>query len=72
MPTATIFLHEKVYREIVSSYHEFSEKLDIHDITFIPVSALKGDNVATKSENMPWYEGSTLLHYLESVHVTGG
>ena len=61
---------EEIYRNIVSSYEEFSEKLDIHDIVFIPVSALKGDNVAEKSENMPWYDGATLLHYLETVHVT--
>ncbi|MCD6353629.1 MAG: sulfate adenylyltransferase subunit CysN [Proteobacteria bacterium] len=61
---------EEVYRNIVSSYEEFSEKLDIHDIVFIPVSALKGDNVAEKSENMSWYDGATLLHYLETVQVT--
>lgn len=61
---------ECVYKNIVSSYEKFSEKLDIHDIVFIPVSALKGDNVAKKSDNMPWYDGATLLHYLETVHVT--
>ncbi len=61
---------EEVFRNIVSTYQDFSEKLDIHDIVFIPVSALKGDNVTTRSDNMPWYEGSTLLHYLETVHVT--
>jgi len=61
---------EDVYEEIVATYQEFSGKLDIHDITFIPVSALKGDNVTTKSENMPWYDGATLLHKLETVHVT--
>jgi len=61
---------EQVYRDIVAAYEEFSGKLDIHDIVFIPVSALKGDNVTTKSTNMPWYEGVTLLHHLETVHVT--
>lgn len=61
---------EEVYDGIVSAYKEFSGKLDIHDITFIPVSALKGDNVTTKSDNMPWYDGATLLHQLETVHVT--
>jgi bifunctional enzyme CysN/CysC len=61
---------EDVYKDIVSSYQEFSEKLDIHDIVFIPVSALKGDNVVRKSENMSWYDGAALLHYLETVHVT--
>lgn len=60
---------EDVYREIVSDYQSFSGKLDIHDITFIPVSALVGDNVTAKSENMLWYDGSTLLHQLETVHV---
>ncbi len=60
---------EHVFRDIVEVYQEFSGKLDIHDISFIPVSALKGDNVTTKSEAMPWYEGSTLLHALETVHV---
>ena len=59
-----------VYDEIVATYEAFSEKLDIHDLTFIPVSALKGDNIIARSKNMPWYEGMPLLHYLEHVHVT--
>ena len=42
---------------------------DVPDLTVIPVSALKGDNVVTRSENMPWYEGPSLLHHLENVHV---
>ena len=61
---------EDVYGEIVEVYEDFSNKLDIHDIRFIPVSALRGDNVTTKSVNMPWYDGATLLHVLETVHVT--
>lgn len=61
---------EDVYNMIVEQYTEFSEKLDIHDLVFIPVSALKGDNVVEKSANMPWYEGASLLHYLETVHVS--
>ncbi len=60
---------ERVYQDIVADYEAFSGKLDIHDINFIPVSALKGDNITTKSENMPWYDGATLLHGLETVHV---
>lgn len=60
---------EEVYRDIVSSYEEFSSKLEIHDIGFIPVSALRGDNITVRSENMPWYDGPTLLHSLEHVHV---
>ena len=61
---------QRVYDRIVSDYQIFSDKLDIHDIVFIPVSALKGDNVVEKSTRMPWYEGATLLHYLENVHVS--
>jgi bifunctional enzyme CysN/CysC len=60
---------QKVYDAIVQDYREFSRKLAIHDITFIPLSALEGDNVTTRSANMPWYEGQTLLHILENVHV---
>jgi bifunctional enzyme CysN/CysC len=44
-------------------------KLDVPDLTFIPVSALHGDNVVERSINMPWYEGSSLLHHLEEVHI---
>jgi len=58
---------EERFREIVEEFHEFSDDLDIKDITFVPISALKGDNVVEKSDNMPWYQGSTLLHRLENV-----
>ncbi len=61
---------EASFRKIVKDYSEFSQKLDIHDISFIPISALDGDNVTTRSANMPWYEGHTLLHMLENVHVS--
>lgn len=61
---------EEVYNGIVEQYRAFSEKLDIHDVIFIPVSALTGDNVVEKSARMPWYEGATLLHYLENLHVS--
>jgi bifunctional enzyme CysN/CysC len=60
---------EARYREIVGEYREFAEKLDIQNLTFIPISALEGDNVVRKSERMPWYEGGTLLHHLENVNV---
>ena len=60
---------EAKYNDIVQSYKSFSSRLDIKDITFIPISALKGDNVVDTSENMSWYGGSTLLHHLENVHV---
>ncbi len=60
---------EEVFLNIVEDYREFSQKLDIHDIIFIPLSALKGDNVTRKSAAMPWYEGSSLLHYIENINV---
>ncbi|WP_251952499.1 sulfate adenylyltransferase subunit CysN [Salinibacter ruber] len=60
---------EARFREIVAEYEDFAENLDIQDITFVPISALKGDNVVHHSGNMPWYEGSTLLHRLESVRT---
>lgn len=60
---------EQRYNEIVSAFKSFSSRLDIKDITFIPISALNGDNVVDSSSNMSWYGGSTLLHHLENVHV---
>jgi bifunctional enzyme CysN/CysC len=57
------------YEEIVSDFRNFSAKLEVDDITFIPMSALMGDNVVNKTEKMPWYNGSTLLHHLENVNV---
>jgi len=60
---------EEVFCSIVEEYRDYSQKLDIHDIVFIPVSALKGDNIVEKSGNMPWYNGPTLLHHLENIHV---
>jgi sulfate adenylyltransferase subunit 1 len=60
---------EKVYDRIADEFSGWAAKLDVTDITFIPVSALHGDNVVDRSGNMPWYEGSSLLYYLEHVHV---
>lgn len=60
---------DAVYERIVAECREFAEKLEIRDLTFIPVSALNGDNVVEKSEHMPWYDGATLLHHLENVHI---
>ncbi|WP_428236206.1 sulfate adenylyltransferase subunit CysN [Gracilimonas sp.] len=60
---------EKVFNEIVSEFRSFAKKLNVSDITYIPISALKGDNVVDKSENTDWYNGSTLLHHLETVKV---
>jgi sulfate adenylyltransferase subunit 1 len=55
---------EEVYKEIQADFENFASKLDVYDIHFIPISALKGDNVVTRSENMPWYGGTTLIYYL--------
>ncbi|MCB0505968.1 MAG: sulfate adenylyltransferase subunit CysN [Cyclobacteriaceae bacterium] len=60
---------EKVYEDIKKEVELFSSKLNVGDIRFIPISALKGDNVVNKSENMPWYQGSTLLYLLETIHI---
>ena len=60
---------QNVYDKIVSDYTEFSEKLEVHDITFVPISALKGDNVVNKSAAMPWYDGATVMHHLETVTI---
>jgi len=57
------------YDEIVSEFRKFAAKLEVKDIHFVPISALKGDNVVDKSENMSWYEGPTLLYTLENVHI---
>ncbi|MCU0357295.1 MAG: GTP-binding protein [Cyclobacteriaceae bacterium] len=60
---------EAVYEKIVNDYKAFSSKLEVHDIQFVPISALAGDNVVNRSENMSWYQGATLLHMLETVHI---
>jgi bifunctional enzyme CysN/CysC len=60
---------EKVFESIRNEFRDFARKLEVTDLTFIPVSALHGDNVVTRSENMPWYGGSSLLHHLEEVHI---
>ena len=61
---------QKVYDTIVSDFKAFASKLEINDIQFIPISALNGDNVVHKSENMPWYQGSSLMYHLETVHIS--
>ena len=57
------------YDEIVEEFKNFSAKLEIPDIRFIPISALHGDNVVNRSENMDWFNGSTLLNTLETIHI---
>ena len=59
----------KVFDKIVNDYRHFAEPLGIPDITCIPLSALKGDNVVERSENMEWYTGKSLLDFLETVHI---
>lgn len=61
---------QEVFQRIVDEYKTFSQRLSIHDIVFIPISALYGDNVVTPSKNMPWYEGVTILNYLEHVTIS--
>ena len=61
---------ETMYEDIISQFEEFSSKLYVKDIRFIPISALKGDNVVNRSENMPWYQGAPLLHTLEHMHIS--
>jgi bifunctional enzyme CysN/CysC len=57
------------FDEIREQFTTFAAKLETHDVDFIPVSALLGDNVVHRSEQMPWYQGSPLLDYLETVHI---
>ena len=57
------------YEQIKSDFMEFAARLNVHDITFIPISALRGDNVVQRSEHMWWYDGSPLLNHLESVYI---
>ncbi len=60
---------KSVYDKIVDDYEKFAAKLDVKDVRFIPISALRGDNVVNRSEKMKWYEGSTLLYTLENIHI---
>lgn len=60
---------QAVFDKIVEDYKAFSAKLEVFDIQFVPISALAGDNVVNRSEHMDWYEGATLLHILENVHI---
>jgi bifunctional enzyme CysN/CysC len=60
---------EEVFDRIVDDFRSFAMKLEITDLTFIPISALHGDNVVEHSQRMPWYQGVPLLHHLEHVHI---
>jgi len=60
---------QEVYTELRYEIENFTSKLDVKDIQFIPISALKGDNVVVKSEIMDWYHGTTLMYLLETIHI---
>jgi sulfate adenylyltransferase large subunit len=59
----------EAFDQIVEEFTAFGTKLEIGDLTFVPISALHGDNVVERSLNMPWYNGPSLLHHLEHVHI---
>ena len=61
---------QEVYKKIKADYREFAKQLNIADVRFVPISALKGDNVVNQSENMPWYPGSPLLRLLNTVEIS--
>lgn len=63
---------EEAYHTIINKYKVLAEQLGLKQVTFIPVSALKGDNIVHPSKNMDWYTGDSLLHFLENVEVDGG
>lgn len=62
---------EDVFNKIKEDFEEFAKKLEVHDVHFVPISALRGDNIVNKSENMPWYKGTSLLFILENIYVGG-
>ena len=61
---------EEVYDNIIKQFEDISSKMLVTDVRFIPMSALNGDNVVNKSENMPWYQGAPMLHTLETMHIS--
>jgi bifunctional enzyme CysN/CysC len=61
---------EKVFNDIVADYKNFITRLDIPDVHFVPLSALKGDNVVELSDKTPWYHGKSVLNLLETIHVS--
>ncbi len=60
---------EQVFQSISDEFAQFASRLRVHDLAFIPVSALQGDNVVERSANMPWFGGAPLLHHLEHLHI---
>ena len=61
---------EDAYNQVLKQFEDFSTKLFVKDVRFIPISALLGDNVVNRSENMDWYQGAPLLHTLETLHIS--
>ena len=61
---------EQVYSDICKEYSEFAHKLEMEDVYFVPLSALVGDNVVNKSDNMPWYQGETLMTLLDNIEIS--
>jgi sulfate adenylyltransferase subunit 1 len=60
---------QDVYNNIVIDYQQVAKSLDLQDVKYIPISALNGDNIVDTSANLPWYEGESLLHYLENIQL---
>ena len=60
---------QNVFNTIRAEFESFASRLDLQDVTFLPISALAGDNVVSRSTNMGWFEGPTLLHHLENVYT---
>jgi bifunctional enzyme CysN/CysC len=60
---------QAVFDRICEEFSRFATKLEVQDLTFLPISALHGDNVVERSANMPWYDGPSLLHHLEHLHI---
>ena len=60
---------ESAYEKIKEEFEAFAAKLDVKDVHFIPISALRGDNIVHRSDRTDWYEGPTLIYYLENVHI---
>ncbi len=61
---------QDAFEAIADEFTRFASRLEVGDLTMIPISALHGDNIVTRSRHMPWYEGPSLLHHLEHVHVS--
>ncbi|WP_053970759.1 sulfate adenylyltransferase subunit CysN [Mangrovimonas sp. ST2L15] len=61
---------EDAYQKVIEQFEEFSSKMMVKDVRFIPISALLGDNVVNRSEHMDWYQGAPLLHTLETMHIS--